>query len=180
MSAPAKGCKIELTRPNIEISKPTRTVSGNGIQGAGNLETKMGKIIKSMLFPIASPKRAAESATTTLFPPIRSSLSKSIIILYLKIFYYPITYLFDHYSTAPVLECLRKPYPDLLSVLPAIKRLGEHSYSVESQNPLRLKPSQKVPDKTEMTMRASWYNFAPTKYFPASLCRGQLKNQAMR
>ncbi len=76
--APAKGCNTELTRPNTEISSPTRTVCGNGINGEGSFETKMGRTMNRMLFPMASPSRAAESAITTRFPPILLSLSKII------------------------------------------------------------------------------------------------------
>ena len=78
IKAPANGCSKALTNPKIEIKIPTRTVSGRGNKGAGSFATKRGRTIKRILFPIASPSRAAERAITTRFPPMRSSLSKFI------------------------------------------------------------------------------------------------------
>lgn len=75
INAPAKGCRNALTRPNMEINNPTRTVSGRGKEGEGKYATNNGNTMNRILFPTASPKRAVDRATTTRFPPIRSSFS---------------------------------------------------------------------------------------------------------
>ncbi len=116
LNAPMTGCKTAFTKPNKEMRIPTRTVSGNGNQGAGSVATYKGITMNRMLLPTASPNRAVESAITTRFPPLFSKNRRIINPIPLSVLQSKNASSFAEKNSSPPISITNKTSPHFIKV----------------------------------------------------------------